>query len=379
MIIEIKGVQFVNKGAELMLHAVIQQMKKRWPEAELALAPNKKSTYKNRAVLGAYQKWSFNKNSIDLNFIAYILPKNLRRWLKDKWGIITEADISVVLDASGFSYGDQWKGNSTKNLQNQILRAHKHNRKYILLSQALGPFSRKKDIDRLKLSLPKASLICAREDSSFNHVEEVVKGLNNLHKYPDFTNLVEGIVPEYFEHGSNKVLIIPNSNMLSQRNNNQAWSSNYIRVLTDAVNIIKEKGLTPVLLNHEGASDEKICLQLNNIFNNELELINEENPIKVKGIIGASHAIICSRFHGCVSALSQGIPNLGTSWSHKYEQLFNEYAQASCLITPNISKNELNDMFENSLKLPTTEKCIDARTHFKNEALKMWEHVDKII
>ena len=126
MIIEIKGAQFVNKGAELMLHAILQQMRTRWPEAELALFPNKKSSYKDRVALGAYQKLSFGKNSIDLNFIAYLLPKPLRRWLKNKWGIVTEADISVVFDASGFAYGDQWKGNSIKNLNSEILRAHQH-------------------------------------------------------------------------------------------------------------------------------------------------------------------------------------------------------------------------------------------------------------
>lgn len=379
MIIEIKGAQFVNKGAELMLHAILQQMRTRWPEAELALFPNKKSSYKDRVALGAYQKLSFGKNSIDLNFIAYLLPKPLRRWLKNKWGIVTEADISVVFDASGFAYGDQWKGNSIKNLNSEILRAHQHNKKYILLPQALGPFTRQKDIKKLQSSFPKATLICAREEASLKHVNDVIKNAKNTYQYPDFTNLVKGICPDYYTDGKNKVLIIPNSNMLSKRNNNAAWADNYIRVLIDAIEIVKSKSLDPVLLNHEGANDNAICLQLNDIYNGELTLINEPDPIKVKGIIGASHAIICSRFHGCVSALSQGVPNLGTSWSHKYERLFEEYAQSNCLISPTISKQVLQSMFDESLTLPDTKECSEARKFFKDQANAMWDHVQKVL
>jgi colanic acid/amylovoran biosynthesis protein len=143
--------------------------------------------------------------------------------------------------------------------------------------------------------------------------------------------------------------------------------------------VIREQNLIPVLLNHEGAGDEAICKQIKEMSCGHIDIINEEDPIKVKGIIGASRGIICSRFHGCVSALSQGIPCLGTSWSHKYERLFEEYLQSECLIGPTITKDQLNDTFLKSTELCQKTSCIKARNIYKSSAIDMWNQVEKVI
>lgn len=377
--IEIKGVQFVNKGAELMLHAVLQQIALHWPEAELVLPPNRNSSYVNRAKLGAYQKWSIRKNILDLNRLSYWLPKVFRSWLKRTWGIVTEADIDVVFDASGFAYGDQWGFLVTRGMAGEVLRAKSKGKKYIFLPQALGPFSRSKDRDHLIKALPKASLICAREETSYAHVKSLIGDAQNLVQFPDFTNIVNGVVPDDFTNGANKVLIIPNSNMISSRNQHVAWQQNYLRVLVDAVQVVRDMGLDAVLLNHEGKGDEEICNQVQQQASGRLEIINEEDPLKVKGIIGASKAVICSRFHGCVSALSQGVPCIGTSWSHKYERLYEEYQQSDSLISPDISKDSLRDTLERSIATVDSETKAKARADFKYLSEKMWLKVVEIV
>lgn len=379
MMIEIKGVQFINKGAELMLHAILQQIAIHWPDAELVLAPNKNSSYINRARLGAYQKWSIRKNILDLNRLSYWLPKAFRRWLKRTWGIVTEADIDVVLDASGFAYGDQWGALSTKAMSAEVLRAHDKGKKYIFLPQALGPFTRAKDRDYLKKALPKASLICAREEDSYGYVKELIGDSSNLQLFPDFTNLVNGKIPDYFSDGHNKVLIIPNSNMVSSRNRHTAWQDEYLRVLVDAVHVIREIGLVPVLLNHEGAGDEAICKQVQRDAGGALDILNEIDPLKVKGIIGASKAVICSRFHGCVSALSQGVPCVGTSWSHKYERLFEEYQQENALISPQISSDGLRKVLEEAISTVDEDQKQHSRVQFKEQSEKMWQQVVRLV
>ncbi len=380
MFIEIKGVQFVNKGAELMLASVVERVKEYWPEAELVLEGNPFSPYKNRAQLGAYQKLSLRKNILDLNFLAYYLPKGLRNYLK-KWGIVTEADIDVVLDAAGFAYGDQWGALKITHLGGELKRYKKHGCKYIFLPQALGPFTRSNDIKVLKESLPKAALICAREQDSYNNIRSIIGDADNLVQMPDFTNAVKGIVPDYWENGDNKVCFIPNSNMIGVKNKNESWKKNYINIMKLMMEQTVELGLTPVLLNHEGEGDKDICQTLNNFFERKLELIEESDPLKVKGIIGASKAIVCSRFHGCVSALSQGTANLGTSWSHKYEQLFSEYGVSDLLINPNSNDDELKQLFDKMLN-DNEEYLAQINTNaakYKAITEDMWNRVVSVV
>ena len=107
MLIEIKGTQFINKGAELMLYAIIHKIETIWPGAEYCLVPDNNSSYINRAKIGAYQKLNFRKNIFDFGGLSYFIPRFIRNHFKYKWGVVTEADVDLILDASGFNYGDQ--------------------------------------------------------------------------------------------------------------------------------------------------------------------------------------------------------------------------------------------------------------------------------
>ncbi|WP_293748962.1 polysaccharide pyruvyl transferase family protein [uncultured Paraglaciecola sp.] len=374
MIIEVKGVQFVNKGAELMLYAVIQQLQDRVPNARLVLEPGPNSPYDKRAKIGALQKFSIKKGRFDLNKLSYFIPKRIRSWLINSFGIVLEADVDIILDASGFAYGDQWGSTKIKHLCNEILRMNKSDKKYIFLPQALGPFTRDVDVSRLRRALPKATLICAREKSSYDSVTNIIGKHSNIVQFGDFTNLVNPIVDQHWRDYTNLMLIIPNYNMMSDRNVDSKWKDNYLSLLAECIKIGDMKGMTPVILNHEGHEDEKICTLIRNMSEKNIEIFHEQDSRKVKGIISVAKLIVCSRFHGCVSALSQGVPCLGTSWSHKYEHLFDEYGLSECLLVPNNSGEQLESKMSYALE-HSSLISETPRTIFKKESSDLWDKV----
>lgn len=380
MIIELKGVEFENKGAELMLRAILQRIHTYWPDAQIAMTPNPKSPYLLRASVGAWQKISLRKMFVDINCLSYHCSY-MTRYLK-KWGIVTESDIDVILDASGFSYSDQWgSGMSIRHAAGEIERFAAHGKPYIFMPQAFGPFADKKVKDLIKNSFPKAALVCPREQDSYHHICNITGEHENIRQFSDFTNVVDGKVPEWFFCENRTACIIPNKNMVNPRNKNKAWLASYENLLLQAVELYRERGLTPIFLNHEGDEDGALIDSLNAKLSDPLLVITEADPLQVKGIISACEAVFCSRFHGCVSALSNGIPCISTSWSHKYERLYEDYEAAELLLEPECSKEELTDLIDLTL---VTESSIRKRifaksSYYKAQTEVLWDQIKLII
>ena len=378
MIIHIKGVQFSNKGAELMLHAILQQIQQRWPAADIVLDTGKYSPYQCRVAIGAYQKLSFKLNRIDLNSLAYWLPIRVRHWLRDRWGIVVEPDIDMVLDASGFAYGDKWKPRYSTQLAREINGYAKQGKKYCLLPQAFGPFSHARVRKQLAGALPNAAFVAARDETSFNHLLDLQQGKPyQLALYPDFTNLVVGKIPTYFNNGDDTWLLIPNVRMLSATGSKNQWPKSYLELMHQAAAGIRGMGFQVVVLNHGGAEDRELCKEISQRSGN-LEIIEESDPILVKGIIGASRGVVCSRFHGCVSALSQRVPCIGTSWSHKYEALFEEYHCQEYLISPSIDTESLVAKLESAMKHCSDSAYVEKVSALKSRVNSMWDQIEAL-
>jgi colanic acid/amylovoran biosynthesis protein len=333
VLIEIKGVQFVNKGAALMLQAIQDRLQRDLPAAEIALTPGPNAPFRNVAAAGAWQRLRMPGAPIDLDSLSYRLPQRALE-LGRRYGVVTERDVDAVLDASGFAYGATWGDAPLVAAAREIERLARHGKPYVFLPQAFGPFPASPAVREFGRALRSAALVCAREPESREHLAGIAGDLGDrLAVFPDFTIGLSGTPSAAARWGvdRNSALLIPNVHMRTDRNPDATWRSGYVPLLCSLARQLAELGFVPRVLNHEGEADAALCESLREATGSA-EVITEADPRALKGIIGAAGIVVCSRYHGCVSALAQGVPCLGTSWSHKYAALFDEFGVTEYLL-----------------------------------------------
>lgn len=375
MLVEIRGAGFVNKGAELMLLSVIDAISSRFDDVQFTLRAtgrNSAAPFAARANAGLYQKAFLPLRSHDFGEALKVLPKKLR----DAYGIKLNSEVDVVIDISGFAYGDQWSTTQADQLAREAIRSKKNGTRIYLLPQALGPFDKKPQRDACRRAFELCDFIYAREAASFEHLEGLRLRKPRISKAPDFTNLL--LVPKSAATNRlrNRFCIIPNAKMIEKTDRYVA--QNYLSFLKMLYEAAGEAGLRPFLLLHE-ANDILLADKLKEVLP-ETEIHIEDDPLIIKAIIAVSQAVFSSRFHGLVSALSQAVPALGTSWSHKYQMLFADYEFEEGLIDiASVDKRSLESLVRYVSEAESNEgirKKLKVRsTILKREASKMWDDV----
>lgn len=377
MIIEIRKAGFVNKGAELMLHAAQQQLKARYPNATFVMAPTtEKSDHPFRKLVrqGFLPKASLWRYGIQWGQLARLAPRQLR----EMYGVVLDNEVDVVIDAAGFAYSDQWGDAPSVELAQSARRWARKGTRVILLPQALGPFSSPKIRAAMETVVEHVDLICPRERISRQHLTDLVGHRANIRQYPDFTNLVEGVLPAGFDAEQNRFCIVPNCRMLDKTD--RATREAYLPFLIECTRYLQEKGARPFVLVHEGQNDLRLAEQLSSAVGG-INIVRENGALEIKGILGACSGTLGSRFHGLVSALSQGVPALATGWSHKYRMLFEDYGFPEGLLDVTGDRAEIRRKLDwVTDRQEQVSELIRARAGaLKQQSRQMWQEVFGII
>ena len=107
MIIELKGGQAHNLGAQLMLREALRRISGTLPDVQIAVRQTALLSAQFRKSIGALRKMPLRKRNLDLTFLAYGIPSP---FLESALGqeLVVESQLDAIVDLSGFAYGDRW-------------------------------------------------------------------------------------------------------------------------------------------------------------------------------------------------------------------------------------------------------------------------------
>lgn len=379
MKILLSGVETNNKGAELMLYAILQEIERKYPDAEVFIpAANIRQGVD-------YVKTPLKLRILHQRFVDRVIGKLhingiLRRLHLPKITpkLIIPEGVEYFIDGSGFVFSDYLKiRDGGVALWDCLLKKLYHRGcKIVFLPQGFGPAEMQNTKKLFSVLSKYASVIMPREKASFDYIEKSgVVDMKMVKMFPDFTSLVEGVFPEKFVHLKNGIAIIPNLRMIDK---GAVSKEDYKKLLNSIVELGKRRGHIVYLLNHEGKADEMFAFELRNDLSGRIEVVTGLNALEVKGLISSSYLVITSRFHGVASALNSGVPCLATSWSHKYKELFADYGMDNCIL-PLDDINRALEMVKDYLSEERNQKISEHLglqvPKIKAQTKQMWEYV----
>jgi colanic acid/amylovoran biosynthesis protein len=355
--VEIKGIGFPNKGADLLLSSVLKELKKR----NLIACMEPYSPYHYKLNYPIMTKTSIYKYGINLLWPINLLPS----YVLIRFGFIKPSQIDLILDASGFAYGDNWEPSLAKS---RILSDKKT--KKILLPQSLGPFTKNPSIKIANKIAKLVDKVISREHEGVEHFKNVTG--RSIPYCPDITFLFQ--VKKNIEF-KRDVLLVPNFQVFKREGS--AYIENLVRVINQAISLKR----TPTLLNHEGIKDQEICHKIASIIFEEtkikLETLNPETGREAKEIIASSNLVITSRYHALIAALSNNIPVVCYGWSFKYNSILKRF-QVPIIDLSSSKKKDIEFIFSEDysaiFRSPFYKKELKK---IKEEVKKMWEDVFK--
>jgi polysaccharide pyruvyl transferase WcaK-like protein len=373
MNIELRMVSHKNKGAELMLRSMLAHFDGR-DDVSFTGRKNIGSRDRRRA-LGIDTLLFGTHRGHFVTTPRHLPPAALRRKLK----LTHPSEVDLVLDAAGFAYGDNWPASRARLSAEYYKSLRSRGAKVILMPQSFGPFTRADVRDAARDLLGQADLIFPRDDTAMQAVEALVGPADHILQSPDFTPLIHGELPEGLALPERAAAVIPNQKMIQMA----AISPDaYEAFLVKIIELFTEHGLSPFLLPH-ASQDAPLIERVKARTRLNVPVVIEHDALKLKAIIRECHMTMCSRFHGLVSALSQGVPAISTGWSHKYRHLLEEYEYPESLFELNGDLTGLEDRITAMLEPSSyqglrTKLSKQAESH-RTKAEQMWSRIDQLI
>ncbi|MFB0613925.1 polysaccharide pyruvyl transferase family protein [Aurantiacibacter poecillastricola] len=387
--IELLGPWLHNRGDELMLEAVIRQYG--GDRARLGISSNlgldafppypSLHNIKSHAAFASVSKELLKGNASQFARMVrddILLRRNTEEDFYDR-GWIPEPSLDLLLDASGYAYGDPWSLVRTRDRAAYYARLKSRGTKIVILPQAFGPFEEPQRREAARDLFSQCDIVFARDVPSRDYIEGLhLPGKPTIPIAPDITTLLE-VEAARASQWAHCVAIVPNARMLDRTSDDVSGS--YHEFLDRIARMTRAKGFEPLLVVHE-KNDRSLIRDVAANMSHGCRIV-DENARVTKGILGAVRGVVSSRYHACVSSLSQCVPTIATSWHHKYELLFRDYDCEHMLVDPGAGDEVLEramDQFVHAKQLQHLRTRLESRADSQKEEVRgMWAKVDDLL
>jgi len=373
MRVEIRNTTSGNQGAQLMMRAILDRLRSE-PGCEawrFAVARRCATGATRRELRLDLLPW-VHAMGTQADLLARMVPPFFPS------SVARAAEIDLVLDASGFAYGDSWGPRNARMAVAYYGRLKAHGAKIILLPQALGPVKNPEVRSALAELVSIADLVYARDSTSLEAVRAVGGNQDHVHQSNDFTHALEGVPPDppLPEHMVGRTVgLIPNKKMLQT---GAASRQEYLGLFSRIARILMERQSEPLLILHS-REDGALAAAINRELPRPVPTRREHHPLRLKGLIGQCQAVVSSRFHGLVNAMSAAVPAMATSWSHKYQHLMEDFGCEDHLVGPDVDDETLENKLAAMLEAPERDEHVgrlrDAAAQQLQNSEQMWQDV----
>lgn len=345
MLIELHGGQFANKGAQKMLVTTVRQLQRRIQGCTFVVdsCVGTREQRKNEGLAHFLisRGWM---GSPQFKF-GFAMQRMCSRLVEDLSFPVGEGvplhKAQALVDLAGFAYSDQWGQRPVKDFASLAEFYSRRGKPVILLPQALGPFQKPSVRKAFQKVVKSADIIFARDRRSLKYAQDAAEGVGRIELAPDIT-LFERSSKDVEIPKNNNVFFVPNIRMIDKKN--PFSSGQYLEVLLEAIGFVKELGANPVLLVHDDSGqDLRVARKVQALSKFNIDIVDINDPWELKSIVGKALAVVGSRYHALVASLSKGVPVAALGWSHKYEELLEDFGLSNYLLKDPSEKSRLAD------------------------------------
>ena len=353
----------MNKGDEAMLLTCVEELGKRIDGARFFLVDDGSPAHYD---VGRFEPLitiirpensSYRGKIMDLLRLSLLHPIEMAGLLRCQplvtMRLFFEAlpavnQVDAVVDISGYAYSSNWGIGWALRARPHLKLCHWSGKPYLFLPQAWGPF-KAKDAAVFRDVCTWCARLFVRDAQSGAHVREIVGGdVPHMGQSPDMAFLFEGCDQAF----GRKVLdglglgqdfgpvvgITPNFRVY-ERAMGQGSRNSYLGLLADVSLALVQSGVQVVLIPHEysnkkeGCADDRLLCQIveDRCGSPRVRALDTEYSSKeLKGIVANLDALVGSRYHSIIAALSLGVPALCLGWAHKYDEIAAEFG-ISCV------------------------------------------------